>query len=667
MGRLRSLSLISLFTIASLALSMQFAFAQSVNLIQNPSFETAGVGGVPANWAKNTWGTPAPTFTYPATGHTGNGATVAFSAASNGDARWQPDAVAVDAGATYTYSAWYTSNVASEIDTEFTNASGAISYGWVADVPSSANVWKQITAQFTIPSGITKVSIFQLIDKKGTLTVDDVSLTKNGGTGTTTPPAAPTLSLTASPQNISSGQSSALTWSTTNATGCTASNGWTGAKATSGTQAVSPAATTTYAMTCTGAGGNVTQQTVIGVTASSTTPPPAAPTLTFSASPTTVNAGATSTLTWSSTNAMSCTASNGWTGGKATSGSQLVNPTATTTYALDCSGAGGTVHKEASVNVKVATPPPGAPTLTFTASPTTINKGQSSTLTWSTTNATSCTASNGWTGSKAASGTQAVSPTATTTYALSCSGAGGTVSKSAVVNVIIPPVASQPGQFPEGMVTLSFDDSWLSQYVTALPVLQNAGLKGTFYLTTQPMQEAWPDFMSPAQAKDIALKGHEIADHTVTHPHLPQLSQAKINNEIKNSKTYLENLTGMSVTTIAYPYGELNNTVKNLVKQAGYTSARGTDDTTLTLTSTDKYDLKSQCYENTQTLASVKAEIDAAKANKQWFILCFHEIKTDTTDLNTITPSNFQQIVDYIKSTGIKVTTVKEGRALMAN
>ncbi|MFZ2555872.1 MAG: polysaccharide deacetylase family protein [Minisyncoccia bacterium] len=556
--------------------SAQSAYAQ--NLIQNPGLETAGVGGVPANWIKTFWGTPTPTFTYPATGHAGNGATVAFSAASNGDARWQPDAVAVEAGATYTYSAWYKSSVASEVNIEYTNASNAVSYGWVADVPSSANVWKQVTGTFTVPSGITKASVFQIISAAGNLSVDDVSLTKNG---TTPPPTTPTVTLSASPANINQGQSSTLTWSSTNTTGCTASNGWSGAKAVSGNESVAPTATTTYALICTGAGGEVSKQVVIGVKASST--PPA----------------------------------------------------------------------------------PQTPTLTFTASPTSINAGQSSTLSWSATNVTSCTASNGWTGTKALSGTQSVSPSATTTYTLACTGSNGNITKNVAVN-IIPVAPTQPGQFAQGMVSITFDDSWLTQYTNALPILQTAGLKGTFYLTTEPIQQAWDGFMTPNQAKDIANKGHEIAGHTVSHADLATLTQAKINAEIKNSKTYLQTLTGQTVVSLAYPYGSFNNTVKTLTKNAGYTTGRGVDFETRNIATTDKYALKSQCIETGDSIASIKAQIDAAKTNKQWYVLCVHEVKNGGDQYST-TPARLQEIVNYIKSTGIKVVTVKEGRALMSN
>jgi len=112
----------------------------------------------------------------------------------------------------------------------------------------------------------------------------------------------------------------------------------------------------------------------------------------------------------------------------------------------------GTASKKSCTAPTSPPPPPppgGAPTLNFSASPSTINPGQSSTLTWSTTNTTSCTASGGgneWGGTqgKALSGTQSVSPTQTTTYTLTCTGPGGYASKSAKVTVSgtseLPPI-----------------------------------------------------------------------------------------------------------------------------------------------------------------------------------------------------------------------------------
>ncbi|HEY1413221.1 MAG TPA: hypothetical protein VGF36_13835, partial [Rhodopila sp.] len=69
--------------------------------------------------------------------------------------------------------------------------------------------------------------------------------------------------------SVTTGQTVQLTWSSTNATSCTAggSSAWTGPEATSGTLAVIVSATTTFTLTCTGAGGSAAQSVPVTATA----------------------------------------------------------------------------------------------------------------------------------------------------------------------------------------------------------------------------------------------------------------------------------------------------------------------------------------------------------------------------------------------------------------
>src|SRR5882672_9698256 len=132
--------------------------------------------------------------------------------------------------------------------------------------------------------------------------------------GSTSPPSPPpALILGASPQAIASGTGSFLTWSSTDASGCAASGAWSGAKGTSGTESTGAlVSTSTFTLTCTGAGGSdVKSATVIVV------PPPI---VAIAASPQSILTNASSTLSWSSTDATGCTASGAWSGGRATSG-----------------------------------------------------------------------------------------------------------------------------------------------------------------------------------------------------------------------------------------------------------------------------------------------------------------------------------------------------------
>jgi hypothetical protein len=81
--------------------------------------------------------------------------------------------------------------------------------------------------------------------------------------------------------------------------------------------------------------------------------------------------------------------------------------------------------------------PPAQPTVTISASPMTITLGDTTTLAWSSTGATSCTASGAWSGAQTVSSTATETPTATgtPTYTLDCTGAGGSATASATVTV----------------------------------------------------------------------------------------------------------------------------------------------------------------------------------------------------------------------------------------
>lgn len=151
--------------------------------------------------------------------------------------------------------------------------------------------------------------------------------------------------------------------------------------------------------------------------------------ISLSATPSTIDEDQSSLLSWSSNGADSCSAS--WTGSTATSGSQPVSPAATTTYSISCTDGRKSASASATVTVNAVTTP--APTVSLSATPSTIDEGQSATLSWSSTDASSCSAN--WTGSSATSGSESVSPGASTTYSISCDGAGGSANDSATVTV----------------------------------------------------------------------------------------------------------------------------------------------------------------------------------------------------------------------------------------
>lgn len=95
-------------------------------------------------------------------------------------------------------------------------------------------------------------------------------------------------------------------------------------------------------------------------------------------------------------------------------------------------------------SIRMASSPP---TVVFTAASSSVTAGQTVTLTWSSTNATSCTAggSSAWTGSQSTSGTLAVIVSATATLTLTCTGNGGSAAQSVTVTATAAAAKSSGG------------------------------------------------------------------------------------------------------------------------------------------------------------------------------------------------------------------------------
>jgi hypothetical protein len=155
---------------------------------------------------------------------------------------------------------------------------------------------------------------------------------------------------------------------------------------------------------------------------------PLPPEVTFTAEPSSITRRGTSTLTWTTTDA-TAVAIDGDVGVQPLSGSVVVEPVATTTYTLTATGDGGTTMRQATVTVT------SGPSIIFIASPDTILPEQSSTLTWSTQNATSIVIDHGI-GTVDAAGMKVVAPLVTTTYVITATGSGGTQTASVTVKVI---------------------------------------------------------------------------------------------------------------------------------------------------------------------------------------------------------------------------------------
>ncbi len=162
------------------------------------------------------------------------------------------------------------------------------------------------------------------------------------------------------------------------------------------------------------------------------------------------------------------------------SGTVTVSPTVTTTYTYSCTNGNGTTNATATVCVGSCAGP--AADVTFSAAPTSIASGGSSNLTWTSTNATSCSSATFATGG-ATSGTVAVSPSTTTTYSISCTGPGG----SSAVKYATVTVSAMP-DLVSGAVSPTTAPA--NTPVTLSAVVTNSGTGATGATFTNTFQSA---------------------------------------------------------------------------------------------------------------------------------------------------------------------------------
>ena len=122
--------------------------------------------------------------------------------------------------------------------------------------------------------------------------------------------------------------------------------------------------------------------------------------------------------------------------------------------------------------------------------------------------------------------------------------------------------------------SFSFDDAYMSQYTNARPILNQFGFHGTFFILAGSVHDSTPEWRYGLwwQFSEMAQEGHEIAAHTMTHPHLKGLlvgdenTPNTITYELYQSKILIEQKIGVPVISFAYPYTEHNAKVDDVTK-----------------------------------------------------------------------------------------------------
>jgi peptidoglycan/xylan/chitin deacetylase (PgdA/CDA1 family) len=123
----------------------------------------------------------------------------------------------------------------------------------------------------------------------------------------------------------------------------------------------------------------------------------------------------------------------------------------------------------------------------------------------------------------------------------------------------------------ETKLAITFDDGYADNLYVVAPLLIERNIPFTVFVTPQFIYEKTKHFLSKSELKELSLlPGVTIGAHGNTHCDLTKCDDERLFAELTYSRSYLEDLLGKTITSMAYPYGATNQRVKAAVEECGY-------------------------------------------------------------------------------------------------
>jgi hypothetical protein len=216
-----------------------------------------------------------------------------------------------------------------------------------------------------------------------------------------------------------------------------------------------------------------------------------------------------------------------------------------------------------------------------------------------------------------------------------------------------------PATYPNGVVTIDFDDNATNQFELARPLMLAKGYPGTIYSIGATADGRADGSMS---VKDMHMLedmfGWEIGAHSATaadHVSMQALTDAQIEDSVLRVRQWLTT-NKFKANGFAYPFGGNDARVRAVVAKyfswgrvAGYTDVQATPPIV------SGHYVFGTSFQT--TAAAITPLIDKAAARKQWLGLGFHGFNAGASSGGNMGSTDFATVLDYIQSKGMAVVT----------
>lgn len=232
---------------------------------------------------------------------------------------------------------------------------------------------------------------------------------------------------------------------------------------------------------------------------------------------------------------------------------------------------------------------------------------------------------------------------------------------------LTPPPRPAPGpggpqeQTREGLASITFDDGTAGQASFAAPLLEERGLAATYYLISDAL--GWGGgYISEKQAKRLIAHGHEIGNHTRSHPHLTDLESDAVAAQFGDAQRELRSRLGVTPRTCSYPFGDQDPQVVEVAER--YFDTCRTTLGGINTRGGPAHRLVVLNMSADVTPATVRDVAEQTALVDGWLILTYHSVEPGGNAMpEGVDPETFGAQVDALVESGISVRVMSAAAA----